>query len=374
MSWILAGIYCGVIWLVFAKLKLMRLSLPLAIVLASLGPAMIVALLFCAQYFHPYTHAAIVLERIDPIIPQLSRPGRVVEVSVKPNTPIKKGDPLFRVDPIPYDNAVKRAETALTQANQNVDLAKSSVTLAEAVLKRSQADLDYAENDRDRKQKLRASGGASQDELERAIAKFEQASAAVSQAEESLKQSKLSVDVAITNIAQAETTLQDARYDQSQTDVLAPADGYVTNLQLREGMMVGGGTGAVMTFIRDHDDDDHGVIVATFAEKSFLRIKPGHYAEVAMDGYPGEILTGRVLNTIDVSGTGQLTASGQLPTSILSGKPTLFAVRIKLDRADELRLPGGARGQAAIYTEDVQVAGIPIMFLIRTNSWLNYVM
>ena len=55
MSWILGGIYCGVIWLIFAKLKLLRLSLPMAILLASVGPSMIVALLFCAQYFHPYT-------------------------------------------------------------------------------------------------------------------------------------------------------------------------------------------------------------------------------------------------------------------------------------------------------------------------------
>ncbi|WP_230779756.1 hypothetical protein [Roseiconus lacunae] len=44
MSWILAAVYCGVIWLVFAKLRLLRLTLPLTIVLASVGPMLIVVL------------------------------------------------------------------------------------------------------------------------------------------------------------------------------------------------------------------------------------------------------------------------------------------------------------------------------------------
>ena len=48
-----------------------------------------------------------------------------------------------------------------------------------------------------------------------------------------------------------------------------------------------------------------------------------------------------------------------------------FALRRQLDERD-LRLPGGSRGQVAIYTEDLQIAGIPVMFLIRAKSWLNY--
>ncbi len=53
MMWILAGVYCLVIWAVFAKLKLMRLSLPMAILLASVGPLLILVLLFCAQVLPP---------------------------------------------------------------------------------------------------------------------------------------------------------------------------------------------------------------------------------------------------------------------------------------------------------------------------------
>ena len=148
----------------------------------------------------------------------------------------------------------------------------------------------------------------------------------------------------------------------------------VANLQLREGMLVGAGGGAVMIFVLEDSATNHGVIVAAFNQKNFLRLKPGQYAEVALHGYPGQIFTGRVVNAIDVSGAGQLTASGILPSDFRGSQPTLFAARIKLDNSDDLRLPGGSQAQVAVYTEDVQIAGIPVMFLIRAQSWLRYVM
>ncbi|MCR9293476.1 MAG: HlyD family secretion protein [bacterium] len=370
MSWILGGLYCGIIWLVFAKLKLLRLSLPLAILLASVGPSLIIALLFCAQYYHPYTPAAIVLESVDPIAVQLTRPGRVVNVVAQPNVSISKGEVLFQVDPEPYENLVEQRQVALEQSRQNVELARSSITMAEANLNRAIADLAYAERERNRNEELRANNAVSQSDVELSNTRYEQANAATTQAKEQLTQSRLSVDVATAAVQQAETALEDAQYDLEQTTVVAPADGYVTNIQVRNGLLVSANSGPVMTFIRDAAAND-GVVVATFTEKNYLRIKSGQYAEVAMAGYPGEILTGRVINAIDVSGAGQLNASGLLPTSLVSGQPTRFAVRIQLDERD-LRLPGGSRGQVAIYTEDLQIAGIPVMFLIRAKSWLNY--
>lgn len=372
MSWILGMIYCGVIWLVFAKLKWIRLSLPLAILLASIGPGLIVVLLFCAQYFHPYTPAAIVLQHVDPIVPQLSRPGRVTAVPVEPNRAVREGEILFQVDRIPYENAEQRAITALAEAEQNVKVAESAVKLNEAALKRADANLAYATTDRDRTERLRESNSVSADEFEKARTLFEQAQATLTQTEESLKQSQLAVELARQKVTQAQIALDDARYDLQQTTVLAPANGYVVNLQLRSGMLVSSSTGAVMTFVRDPKPEEEGVVVATFAEKNFLRIRAGQYAEVAMDAYPGEILTGRVQTPIGISGTGQLTTEGVLPKALLDGTKTLYAVRIRLDHADRYPLPGGAQGQAAVFTDDVQIAGIPVMFLIRAKSWMNY--
>lgn len=374
MSWLLGGVYCGLIWLVFSKLKLLRLSLPLAVVLAAAGPLMIVALLFCAQYFHPYTANAKVFQEVVPIVAQLRQPGRVIEVVVEPNTAVSAGDVLFKIDPIPYENTVNQLTAAIEEARQGEQAAVASIALADASLKRAESNLDYATKDRDRTSQLLESKAISKEEFDASSNRYDVADAGLNQAIASQTQARLSVEVAKSKILQLESQLAAAEYDLSQTTVYAPGDGFVTNLQLRTGMIVSGANASVMSFILDSSENSRGIVVAAFDQKNFLRIKPGHYAEVALFGYPGEIMTGRVINTIDISGDGQLQASGTLPNTLGSGTPSQFAVRIKLDRGEELRMPGGSRALVAVYTSDVQIAGIPIMFLIRANSWMRYVM
>lgn len=374
MSWLLGAVYCGILWLVFAKLKLIRLSLPIAILAASVGPSLIIALLFCAQYFHPFTHSAIAFEQVVPIAAGVSQRGRVIEVAVKPNTPLKAGDVLFHVDPTPYENSIRQLSAAMEQVQQSKKVAEASVELADASLARAVSSLEFATKTRDREQNLMDKGAGSQQSLDNAINAFNQASAAVTQANTSLSQARISVSSATAQIAQTQTQLDTAQFDLEQTTVVAPSDGYVVNLQLREGMMVGAVSGPVLSFVLENSEDNRGVVVASFNQKNYLRIKPGQYAEVALHNHPGEIFTARVLNTIDVSGAGQLTASGVLPTTLASETPSNFAVRIKLDQADTVRLPGGTRAIAAVYTEDIQIAGIPVMFLIRAQSWLRYLM
>ncbi len=372
MSWILAGVYCAILWLVFEKMRWLRLTLPLAILLASVGPLLIVALLLCAQYAHPYTTSALVLRDILPIAPQLTSAGRVSKVNVIANAPVRQGDRLFEVDPVPYQNAVDAARASLAEAQSGVEVAGSSIELAKATIGRAEADLTFATNDRDRMTKLRESGGASQDEYERALTRYREALAASVTAEQTLTQSRASVSLAQTKVDAAGARLAGAQYDLDQTVVTAPADGFVTNLQLRAGALVGGpGGGPVMTLIADESSGGPGIVVAMFPEKNFRRIQPGQYAEVAMVARPGRILPGRVKTVIDVSGAGQLVASGILPTNLTDGSPSTFAVRIELDDK-AISLPGGATGQAAVYTDSLSVAGIPVMFLIRAKSWLDY--
>ena len=129
-----------------------------------------------------------------------------------------------------------------------------------------------------------------------------------------------------------------------------------------------------MDFALDPHEATHGILVASFGQKNFLKIKKGQYAEVALNGYPGRIFKARVLSKIDVSGAGQLTERGIVPTELLESEATSFAVRVRLDDRDGLRLPPGSQGQVAIYTEEMQISGIVVMFIIRTQSWLHYVL
>jgi multidrug resistance efflux pump len=375
MMWLLGGVYCLVLWLVFAKWKLLRLSLPVAIVAAAIGPTLILVLLFCAQYYHVYSKDVRVFQKVVPVIPQMKQPGRVTRIGVRPNVPVKTGEVLFEVDRIPFQLTVDRLTASLTENEQDIRVAESSIDLAKATQERATADLTFMASERDRYQKLVEKGGVSQEAYERTLAQHQQASSAMVQANVSLKQAELSVGLAKARLAQTQASLADSKYDLEQTIVRAPSDGYVTNLQLQPGMLVGGpGASSVMSFVQDRTEEERGVVVVLVSQKNYLLIEPGQYAEVVFNGYPGRVFTGRVLTTIDVSGTGQLTATGDLPEDLGPTAPARFAVRIKLDVGDKLRIPAGANGLAAVYTQHVPIAGIPVMVVIRMQSWLKYVL
>ena len=374
MMWILAGAYCLILWLIFAKFKLIRLSLPIAIVAASIGPLLIMSLLFSAQYFHPLSSNVRVFQGVTPIVPQLKQSARVIEVVAAPNVPLNQGDVLFKIDPVPFQNDVDRLSSEVAAAQQGVTVAQASVAVAKAAEDRATADFDLANKDFERSKELRKKKLESQVNLDKAERAFKDTAAALTQATIGFEQAKLGVDQAKSKLVEAQVGLNDANYDLQQTTVLAPGDGYITNLPLQVGMLVGGaGGGPVMSYVMDRNDAQRGMVVAVFGQKNFLLIKPRQYAEVALNGYPGQIFTGRVVNAIEMTGAGQLTASGAVPENLGPATPTTYAVRIRLDDADQLRLPAGMQGIAAVYTKHVQVAGIPIMFLIRTKSWMKYV-
>lgn len=375
MMWLIGGFYCFVLWLIFDKFKLLRLSLPIAIVAASIGPALILSLLFCSQYYHPYSSKVIAFQKVIPIRPQLAEKVRVTRIAVQPNSPIKKGDVLFEVDTSPYDKAIANLLAAVDQSIQGIEVAKASVAIADASVKRAKGDLEFMSRERARQKELLPNGAITQEEYEDTLTRYQQAASALDQSEATNKQSRLSVQVSEAKLRQAQTSLEDARYDREQTTIVAPADGYVTNLQLQIGMLVGGALSQpVMSFVQDRTEEEQGVVIALIDQKNYLLVKQGQYAEVIMNSYPGQVFTGRVQNAIDVSGSGQLTASGALPEMLGTSAATKFAVKIVLDEGKSLRLPAGSNGQAAIYTEHVPIAGIPIMVVIRAQSWLRFVL
>src|SRR5690606_18462217 len=64
------------------------------------GIFLISALLLIMSYNHPYSGDGRIYFTSAPVIPAVG--GIVVEVPVKMNAPLKKGDVLFRIDPRPY--------------------------------------------------------------------------------------------------------------------------------------------------------------------------------------------------------------------------------------------------------------------------------
>jgi multidrug resistance efflux pump len=368
------SVYMLIVWLIFAKLKLIRLSLPIAIVLAAVGPAFAFFVLLSMNNYHPSSTDARVFQRVVQIVPHITTPGRVGEILTQPNTPIKKGDVIFKIDPQSFQFEVDRLEAALAAAQQSVPQLKSSLDQASAGVEKATAQLNLAKVELERQQELFTKQVVAQAALDRAQRNAETAEQAVAEVRAAEDRARLAYQSNIgsdnTAVAQVRQQLAAAKYNLDESVVRAPCDGYAVNLQLVPGAVVSAAA-SVLPFVCDRDEANLGMVVASFMQGPYLRIKPGEYAEVIFPMYPGRVFPGKVVTTIDIASEGQLTATGLFP-GIGSPSNARFAVRIRLDDAERLRLPAGAQGDAAIYSGHVQIAGVIRMALMRITSWTNY--
>jgi multidrug resistance efflux pump len=366
--------YMGLIWLVFDKLRLVRLSLPLALVLAAVGPLFAFYVIVSMNNFHPSSADARVFQRVVQVVPHITAPGRVLEVVAQSNAPVHKGDVLFTIDPQQFQFEVNRLEAALAAAEQAVPQLKSSVDQATAAVEKARSQFDLAQADYDRQTELFDKKVIAQAMLDKAERNRDTARQTLAGAQAAEERARLAYQSNIgsenTAVAQARQQLALATYNVEESVVRAPCDGYATNIQLVPGAVVSAAA-SVVPFVCDRDEGNLGVVVASFMQAPYLRIHPGDYAEVIFPMYPGDVFPGKVLTTIDMASEGQLSASGLFPGANAPGTAR-FAVRIRLDGADRLRLPAGTQGSAAVYTGDVQIAGVIRMALMRLTSWSNY--
>ena len=113
------------------------------------------------------------------------------------------------------------------------------------------------------------------------------------------------IDGVNTTVARIQGELGSAELDLSNTTVVAPTDGYVTQLFLRPGMVVNMST-PTMVFVHS----DPNVLTATFDQNTLQRILVGNEAEIAFDGIPGRVFKGEVMQLVDAVSQGQVQASG----------------------------------------------------------------
>jgi len=314
MGWLLMLVYnafCMIIFRVF-KIPLTKWTLSTAI----LGGFFIIGtLLALMNYNHPYSAVSREYFETTPIIPAVK--GRVISVDVKPNTPLKAGDVLFRIDPVPFESEVDSLTAQLKSLR--IDLGRATELLKRKV--GSQRDVDIYQGKTD--------------------------------------------DVA--------ARLRGAQYDLEQTVVRAETDGQITQLMIHPGLyVVSTPLRPAMVFIQS-DSVTH---VAWFRQNNLIRLKPGSEAEVAFDGIPGVVFSAEVIDYIHVLAEGELQAKGNLYDMSPNLKAGRIPVKIKItdprfaEYADTI--PGGAFGQAAVYSEHgLQVAFLR-RILIRMSSWMNY--
>jgi multidrug resistance efflux pump len=283
---------------------------------------------------------------------------------------------LFRIDAEPFRIAVEQAEAKLAAVGQTLGASTASVATAEAALAEATAGAANVREQARRVLELVNRGVY-------AAARADQASAQVKEAEASVQQAASELERARQNLGprgqdnpqlrEAMAVLQQARLNLVRTQIHAPADGVVTNLQLTVGQYASAGQ-AIMTFI---DLGDYWVSAA-FRENSLGRVAPGDRAEIVFDALPGHTFPAVVDNIgWGVARSGQTGPGGEMPT-ISNEKgwirdPQRFPVRLTVATA---AVPKGIRynsqANVIVYADDNPVTQAIGWLWIRLVSILTY--
>ena len=414
MEAILLGIYAFLVWLIFIKLKWLPWTTPWKVGVVIFPIVAIAVLLLLLNITAPTTSDVRVVKYVVPIVSQVR--GRVIEVPVENNRPVKKGDVLFRIDPTPYQNEVNSIEARLAADEAKVGAERERLMEAQAKLADAQstepqlreqlnqasgqvtsllASLSLAQTRVTQNTELVSAGAGNRFDLEQSQtnvnelnAQIAKARAAEQEVREKLQgrvkgelstvaQVRAQIATAQAQLkvsqAQVETTraqLDTARWDLEQTTVLAPGNGTMVNVMLRPGFFVAGMPfNEVMTFV-----DDEYQIFALFGQNELHKVVNGNEAEITLDTYPGRVIKAHVDSIIWAQGQGQVEAGGDLPKTTFVPPPGRFPVKLVVGDHDRgLFVAAGARGSAAIYTEHFTLVHIIRKVLLRTASYLDYV-
>jgi multidrug efflux system membrane fusion protein len=346
---------------------------------------------------YPRTDDASVRANFIGVIPEVN--GLLVQLPVKDNAYVKKGDLLFEIDPRPYEYALHQAlsdqealeqqiideerriaaehsaveaaqagvhqsSTGIKTAGSSVDVAKATVVRSKAALDAAAAQLKLAKNNLNRIEPLLAKQYVTVEQVDEtrtalnvAQGNFDEAQAALAEAQAQETQSVLRREEADALAAESQARLgqaihtvdtvetlkserpakaakvDSARLDLERTRVVAPFDGYVTNLNISVGAYAHPGS-SLFTFI----DTRTWYVIANYRESKLKHIHIGSHVDVYLMGHPDRKFNG----VVDGIGFGVFPEDGAVSDGLPNIDRTLnwvhlssrFPVRIRVTDPD----------------------------------------
>ncbi|WP_321946690.1 multidrug transporter subunit MdtN [Paraburkholderia sp. J10-1] len=311
----------------------------------------------------PRTDDAYVSADTIDVAPEVS--GRIVELAVKDNQRVKKGDVLFRIDPRSFENDLARSNASLVALDKQIETARRTVKSQEYAAESARAKVESARATAakaaqtfKRTEPLLAPGYVSSEDLDQARTATRTAQADLASAEQQAHEAEAAVTsvealVAQRDVVQTEIALAQLHLDQAT--VRAPFDGRVVSLKTAVGEFASAQK-AIFTLI----DTGHWYVMANFRETELKGIRPGMAATV----YLMNDSTRRFHGEVDSVGYGVLPDDGG---SVVDGLPKVqrtinwvrvaqrFPVKIRVDNADPEAFRIGASAVALL--EHAQSAG-----------------
>jgi multidrug efflux system membrane fusion protein len=301
-----------------------------------IGAAAIAAAVTFLQWAtRPQTDDATVRANFIGIAPQVN--GHIVELLVRDNQQVQEGDPLFLIDPRPYEIALERARATLALTHKEVEGLKNGAATAGAGVARAEAQFNHADDHLKRIEPLLPQQFVTEDRVEEARTQRAAAEAALQQAHSELSRAEDAIgQIGGINarIAAAEAAVHAAELDLSYCRVRAPFSGLVVNMNISNGAFARAGV-EVFTLV----DTRTWYVVANFRETQLRHIPSGAPVDIYLQSQPGRHFRGTVVGL----GWAVLPENG---TSVM-GLPNVersldwirlaarFPVRIKVENPDD---------------------------------------
>jgi membrane fusion protein, multidrug efflux system len=343
------------------KTAWLRFGTPLLVVLMALAIALTLTRNWNAWEggkINQVTNDAFVRRDVTPLSTKVA--GLVRAVSVSDYQQVRKGDELVRLEDDDFRAQVAQATAAVAAARAaidnnhrqralqdaridralaGIDQAQAQIAAAQAGKAAVQADLARTDSERGRQEALLATGSATRQRVEAAVADHERFTAQLGsreadliQARTMLRSNELAVEAErrtkavlesqesqlLADLHGREAALAGVQVNLGYTRIVAPADGTVGERQVRPGQLVSPGT-QVFSFV-----DGTAWVQANFRETQLTNIKVGDPVDVRVDVYPGEVIQGRVLEIAPASGS----QFALLPPDNASGNFTKVVQRV----------------------------------------------
>jgi membrane fusion protein (multidrug efflux system) len=258
---------------------------------------------------HEETDDAQIEANISPVIPRIA--GYVIDVRVKDNQKVKKGDTLVVLDNRNEVIMVEQAQAALTAAQSNLNVAEATtaasktniatyqanVSTVDAQIEAAKITLTRATQDYDRYVNLIKDHTITQQQFEQAEAAKQSAekqlqvlqnqkNAANRQTNAASSQTNATgqqISVANATIQQRKADLENAQLNLSYTVVIAPEDGLVSKVNVQVGQYLQAGQSLFSIVL-----DTNPWVIANFKETQLAKMRPGQKVTVHVDAYPGQ--------------------------------------------------------------------------------------
>lgn len=293
--------------------------------------------------------------------------GRITHLYVKEGDHVKAGQLLATVESEQPASAVAAQRATIASSRTNVDSFAAAEKTAEANVAEAQADLEQKKFDYERAQSLYNEKLIAKQDFDAKKSAYDVDVATLSQRKAAVLQAKAQTESARSQVAQGVATLKGNDYSLGLTRSLAPFNGLVTNVPVREGETVVVGIqnaegSTLMTLA------DMSVITAEVKvdETDIVNVALGQTASVTVDAFPGQTFVGKVTEVGDqalLRTTG--VATSQSTTGTEEAKD--FKVVVTLDPT-KIDLRPGLSCTAKITTaQKSSVLTIPIQSLVERD-------